>query len=164
MNRLVATKSADLRFHNIHSLGFASYVGATRSLLMSSKKSASIVTPFIDELGVRLLCEAWDSSKREDRLWSVFVRAPDDQLIEPARERGWKVYSYSPEPKTDLEYGLHAKLVMVDEERAIVGSMNLIKRNLYSNLELGVEFDSPEFLWRIGRLVRAFARVSQVVE
>lgn len=164
MNRLLATKSADPRFRNIRLLGFASYVGAVRSLLMSSRRSAAVVTPFIDEFGVELLCDAWDSGNGGGRAWSIFVRDADDCLVQAAREREWKLYSYRPETGSRGQYGVHAKLVSIDGRRAVVGSMNLIRRNLYSNLELGVEFDDPELLWRIGRLVRAFSRVSDAVD
>ncbi len=164
MSRLVATKSADVQFHNIHALGFGSYVGSVRSLLMSSQESATVVTPFIDETGLTLLCDAWDVSPRRDRTWSVFVRNVDRDLAEEARRRGWELYSYQQPPDSREEFGLHAKLVTVDGTRAVVGSMNLLRRNLHSNLELGVELDDSKMLWRIGRLVRALRRASEAIE
>lgn len=164
MNRLVATKSADRKFHNIHALGFASYVGAVRSLLMSSQRSAAIVTPFMDESGLALLCDAWDASPKRDRTWSIFIRNVDGELTAEARKRDWRLYSYEQSPRSENGHGLHAKLVSVDGRRAVIGSMNLIERNLHSNLELGVELEDPNMIWRIGRLVRAFGRVCDLVE
>src|SRR5438128_2204932 len=151
MNRLVATKSEDRNFHNIHTLGFASYIGAVRSLLMSSQQSAAVVSPWIDDSGLSLLCDAWDTSseKNRTRTWSVFVRNVDSELAAEARKRKWKLYSYEQPPGSENEFGLHAKLITVDGRRAIVGSMNLIRRNLHSNLELGVELEDAKMLWRI---------------
>ncbi len=161
MNRLVATKSGDRRFHNIHLLGFASYIGAVRSVLLSCEESATIVTPFIDDAGIDLLCEIWSDSRNKEGTWSIFVRDTSGRLLEEAAKRNWELYSYSPSESSGEEYGLHAKLVSVDGERAVVGSMNLLRRNLYSNLELGVELETPEMLWRLERLIRAFRRVGK---
>lgn len=163
MSKLVATKSSDPRFHNINLLGFASYLGSLKSLLASSEHSATIISPYIDKWGVKFLIDAWEQCQDEDPLWSIFVRRGDRSLVKSAENYGWDVYSYQPPPEKQGAFGFHAKLVAVDERRAIIGSMNFIKRNLYSNLELGVEFDEPEMLWRTGRLVRSFRRVCEEI-
>ncbi|MHA2212888.1 MAG: phospholipase D-like domain-containing protein [Candidatus Thorarchaeota archaeon] len=163
MSKLVATKSADPRFHNINLLGFASYLGTVKSLSASTEDSATIISPYIDKWGVKFLTDAWKQCQDEEPVWSIFVRKDNRCLVRSAEDFGWDVYSYRPLLEKKGEFGFHAKLVAVDERRAVIGSMNLIKRNLYSNLELGVEFDEPEMLWRTGRLVRSFRRVCEEI-
>ena len=74
----------------------------------------------------------------------------------PLLEAGCELYEVRPllgKPKTkhDLiqsgssnRFGLHAKVLVIDGQRAFVGSMNFDKRSLDFNTELGLIIDSPK--------------------
>lgn len=51
------------------------------------------------------------------------------------------IYSFS--PKSDLE-DLHAKLIITDRQRALIGSANLSLRGLFQNHEMGVSIEGIE--------------------
>jgi putative cardiolipin synthase len=50
---------------------------------------------------------------------------------------------------------LHAKLVVVDQRRVFIGSLNLDARSMLTNTEMGVIIDSPELAAELDGLLRA---------
>ncbi len=56
------------------------------------------------------------------------------------------------------QYALHAKVFVFDRQRVFVGSMNLDRRSLHLNTEIGVIIDSPELARQIAT---RFAAISQ---
>lgn len=152
----LATRSADKAFSSVHRLGFASYVADVREALVQARESVSVVTPFIDDAGIEFLNEAWRDRSNEVSAWELYVRDCPAGLRSVARRNGWQVYSYPGAEK----FGMHAKVVSVDSNRVILGSMNLIKKNMYSNLELGVDITDDPIVNRLARLKYKLQRVS----
>lgn len=158
MIRLLATRSADGRFKNIHSLGLGSYIGRTRELLCGTREHATVISPWIDQDGIRFLLECWEDRLSEDVRWDVFVRQIDAPLLRAARGKEWGLHQYQRvQGEGAVAYGMHAKLVIADNEAAAIGSMNLLKASLYSNLEIGIDL-------RELTLVRQLSRVAYWLE
>ena len=53
-------------------------------------------------------------------------------------------YQYMRSPVEEKSLGLHAKLLLIDDRFAFVGSANLDPRSLHLNTEIGLLLDSPE--------------------
>ncbi|MGH8799170.1 MAG: phospholipase D-like domain-containing protein [Casimicrobiaceae bacterium] len=58
------------------------------------------------------------------------------------------------------QFALHAKVFVFDRQRVFVGSMNLDRRSLHVNTEIGVIIDSPELARQIATRFAAIARPS----
>ncbi|MGH8713589.1 MAG: phospholipase D-like domain-containing protein, partial [Casimicrobiaceae bacterium] len=56
------------------------------------------------------------------------------------------------------QFALHAKVFVFDRQRVFVGSMNLDRRSLHVNTEIGVIIDSPELARQIATRFAAIAR------
>lgn len=145
--RPLATRSADRSFKNIHSLGFASYVATVREALTNANESVVVVTPFLDSDGIDLLEESW-TNRVHDASWDVYVRTASPRLMQKAAKMEWRVFEY----RGDKDSGMHAKIVSVDDNRLILGSMNLINKNMYSNLEIGVDITDDPIVRKIKHL------------
>lgn len=61
--------------------------------------------------------------------------------------------AYVTPPGTAKRLGLHSKAVVVDGERAFVGSPNVDPRSMVLNTEIGVVGDGPEFAARVAALI-----------
>ena len=157
--RPLATRSADSGFGSVHRLGFASYVADLREAMEPAEHSVSVVTPFIDDAGIEFLNEAWKDRCMETSTWEIYVRDCPPKLRSTARRNGWEVYNYP----SGERYGMHAKLVSIDDRRVILGSMNLIKKNMYSNLELGVDISDDPIVNKLARLEYKLQRASKLV-
>jgi putative cardiolipin synthase len=55
-------------------------------------------------------------------------------------------------------YALHAKVFVFDRQRVFVGSMNLDRRSLHVNTEIGLIIDSPELARQVATRFEAIAR------
>jgi putative cardiolipin synthase len=84
----------------------------------------------------------------------------------PIIETGTELYELRPDaamrvdivdlPPSRAEFvGLHTKAMVIDEERAFVGSMNLDPRSEILNAEMGVVIDSPALASALARRLRA---------
>jgi hypothetical protein len=159
--RVLATRSADQRFKNVHSLGLGSYIGRTREVLCGVREHATVISPWIDLDGIRFLLECWDERESEDARWDLFVRQVDAPLIRAARGKNWGLYQYQRNPgEGRVPYGMHAKIVLGDDKVATIGSMNLLKASLYSNLEIGVDVREPALARQLSRVAYWLERVS----
>jgi hypothetical protein len=129
-------------------LGFASYVATVREALVGVRSKAVIVTPFIDHAGIDFLQECWSNRSTKECAWEIYVRTVDRRLEKLASKNGWRLYEY---PSAG-DAGMHAKVVSTDEKRVILGSMNLLNRNMYTNLELGVDISEDPIVWKLAKL------------
>lgn len=164
MSRLLATRSADPRFKNVHSLGLGSYIARTRELLCSARATVTVVSPWIDRDGIRFLLECWEDREHHDAEWNLFVRRADRPLVQAARDKAWRLHQYERLPASrGPPFGMHAKLVLADEAAAAVGSMNLLRASLYSNLEIGVDVDDRVMARQLARVAARLEDVSTVV-
>lgn len=159
MIRALATKSADPSFKNVHRLGFKSYVATVRDALVNAREKVVVVTPFMDQSGIELLEESWQT-RVNDASWEVYVRTASAGLKRTAEKLGWELYEY---PEL-ADSGMHAKVVSIDKDRVIVGSMNLLRRSMYSNLEIGVDVTDDPLVAKMIRLEGWLQEVSEKVK
>lgn len=148
MIRPLATKSADPSFKNVHRLGFGSYVATVREALVNARSKVVVITPFIDNAGIDLVQESWETRSAKNSEWEIYVRSANARLQRLASRCGWELYEYP----VGGDAGMHAKIVSTDDRRLILGSMNLLSRNMYTNLELGVEVTDDPIVYRLSRL------------
>lgn len=106
-----------------------------------------VITPYIDSAGIQLLKEAWDVRINRSAVWEIYVKSPLIGL-KSLSQRPWKIFEYP----ASQSFGMHAKVILVDEKTVILGSMNLLKRSMYSNLELGAEISDDPIVRQISRL------------
>ncbi len=88
----------------------------------------------------------------------------------PLLEAGCELYEVRPElgkPESghgliksgaSNQFGLHAKVIVIDNQRAFVGSMNFDQRSLDINTEIGVIIDSPQVAREIAARFEAIAQ------
>lgn len=146
--RPLATKSADPAFRNVHTLGFGSYVSAVRQALVTAEDNVVIITPFIDGAGTKLLAESWEARVTDEVSWEIYVRKVSPSLRAVIKDKPWRVFEYS----GGESFGMHAKVISADNRTAILGSMNLLRMNMYSNLELGLEIKNGPVVRKISKL------------
>lgn len=58
---------------------------------------------------------------------------------------------------------LHAKVMLIDAERTVIGSANLDQRSFHRNFEINAVIDSRTFGHQISRLFREFIRGSRQI-
>jgi putative cardiolipin synthase len=86
------------------------------------------------------------------------------QWREPLLKAGIDLYEMRPDasirqeiadraPVTSGFMGLHTKAIVVDRERAFIGSMNLDPRSIQINSEMGVIIDSPELAEKLAAVM-----------
>jgi len=86
------------------------------------------------------------------RHWRREVLASGVELYE-LREDAEALSQYVTPPATATRLGLHTKAVVVDRERAFVGSPNVDPRSMVLNTEIGVVGDGPVFAARVAALI-----------
>jgi putative cardiolipin synthase len=78
---------------------------------------------------------------------NVFVHGAYRRYRGPLLAAGARLFEYAPPVggtgQRDL---LHAKVFIIDESTAIVGSLNFDLRSAYTNSEMGIVFDQPELV------------------
>ena len=162
MTQLLATTSADQRFRNVHALGFGSYDAHVRDTLCNAKERVCVITPFIDGHGAKFLQEACDSRSSKTAEWNIYVRNLTDELRNIINDKPWNVFEYVAPPHSLPPYGMHAKIVLADRDVAILGSMNLIRTNMHTNLEVGVQLDTKTEIEKIIRLEYSLQEASKI--
>jgi putative cardiolipin synthase len=86
------------------------------------------------------------------RRWRREVLAAGIELYE-LRSDAAALSLYVTPPSTSARLGLHTKAVVVDDERAFVGSPNIDPRSLVLNTEIGVVGEGTEFAARVAALI-----------
>jgi putative cardiolipin synthase len=86
------------------------------------------------------------------RHWRRAMLAAGVELYE-LREDAQALAQYVTPPSTAMRLGLHTKAVVVDGERAFVGSPNVDPRSMVLNTEIGVVGDGPIFAGRVAALI-----------
>jgi phosphatidylserine/phosphatidylglycerophosphate/cardiolipin synthase-like enzyme len=150
--RLLATRSYESSFRGLYRLGFASYIARVRALLCGARTRVAIITPFLDNDGARFLKEAWEGRTTEAVQWYLYTREIGPTVRSVVLARPWKIYEYSSGRDRGDMYGTHAKVTIIDNQVATVGSMNLTQASMYSTLEVGIETDDSYSLRRLCKL------------
>ena len=86
------------------------------------------------------------------RRWRREILAAGVELYE-LRSDAEALSTYVTPPTQSSRLGLHTKAVVVDGERAFVGSPNVDPRSMVLNTEIGVVGDGPEFTARVAALI-----------
>jgi putative cardiolipin synthase len=94
----------------------------------------------------------------------------------PLLEAGCELYEVRPKlgkpesgrglikSRSSNQFGLHAKVFVIDNQRAFVGSMNLDQRSLEINTEIGLIIDSPQVARELAARFEAIARPANSYE
>lgn len=127
-------------------------------LIENAEKSITIMTPYFipDRTLFRLLVNA---AQKNIEVKIILPRRSDHRLLDFARrwylrklkETGAKILFY----KSGV---LHAKLFLVDDETAIVGSANLDMRSLFFNYEIAACINHLESLDNIGDFISSIEK------
>lgn len=109
-----------------------------RSLFTTAKTSIDIMTPYlvVEPALIDALCMAADSGVRVRLITPGIPDKPQVYLVTRSNygkliEHGCEIYEYTPG-------FIHAKTILVDNERVLLGSINLDYRSLYLNFENAV--------------------------
>ncbi len=86
------------------------------------------------------------------RRWRREILAAGVELYE-LRSDAEALSAYVTPPTQSSRLGLHTKAVVVDGERAFVGSPNVDPRSMVLNTEIGVLGEGPEFTARVAALI-----------
>ena len=153
-----------------HRLG--KVVEATRSELL-------IVSPYVvpGEAGVKFLAKLRERGLQV-RVLTNSLASTDMPVVHsayqkyrvPLLEMGVELYEVRPilgkpvvrgdalKSPSAGQFALHAKVFVFDRQRVFVGSMNLDRRSLHVNTEIGVIIDSPELARQIAARFAAIAQ------
>lgn len=78
---------------------------------------------------------------------NVFVHGAYRRYRGPLLAAGARLFEYAPPVgETGQRDLLHAKVFIIDDTTAIVGSLNFDLRSAYTNSEMGIAFDQPELV------------------
>lgn len=127
-------------------------------LIENAEKSITIMTPYfiLDRTLFRLL---FNAAQKNIEVKIILPRRSDHRLLDFARrwylrklkEAGAKILFYTPGV-------LHAKLFLVDDETAVVGSANLDMRSLFFNYEIAAVINHMESLDNIGDFITSIEK------
>ncbi len=157
--RLLFTHPLDPSLRGLPPRGSGDYLLELEHLLSGAKHALQLVCPFIDSTGVDVLKAAYNRTPRTAD-WEIYTRKAPKGLADVAKRSGWSIYEYVGTPGGDEHRGFHCKLFLADNERAILGSANLIYENLVENLELGVLLEGPIEVRPLISVPRALKRAS----
>jgi phosphatidylserine/phosphatidylglycerophosphate/cardiolipin synthase-like enzyme len=157
--RLLFTHPVDPSLHGLPPRGSGDYLLELEHLLSGARRVSQLVCPFIDATGVDVLKAAYDRTPRTAD-WEIYTRKAPRGLADVAKRNGWRVYEYIGTPGGEERRGFHCKLFLADDERAILGSANLIYENLVENLELGVLLEGSVEVRPLTAVPRALKRAS----
>lgn len=146
---------------------------AFASLAASARRSLTIMTPFLDDVGARwavALFEAADEAVSKELILR-FLQNPESDLypqglpsiMDDLRRLNVKIYDFAvPRPDVPNFFEtFHAKVISADAERAYVGSANLSRHSKEASMELGmlVSGSAAAHLHEILEKVRRIAMV-----
>lgn len=134
-----------------------------RSFFTTARHSIVIMTPYfvLEPNMVEALCMAADCGVKVTLMTPGIPDKPQVYVVTrsnygPLLKHGCEVYEYDPG-------FLHAKTIMVDDERVILGSINLDYRSLYLNFENAVFICDSPVIQDIRRDIDATLAVSSQV-
>lgn len=130
-------------------------------LLETARREIHIAVYRIDESALPLLDRLERAAARGVRIQIILSKM--DALPAPVRERLTAMSRRPGVRVVDFQKAtgglLHAKVVLADRERAVIGSANLTWGGLVGNHEVGVLIEGPE-AWEIARLLDRLAEAA----
>jgi cardiolipin synthase C len=89
---------------------------------------------------------------------NVFVHGAYRHYRRPLLADGARIFEFAPPAgKRRQRDVLHSKVFVIDQQQAIVGSLNFDMRSAYTNSELGIHFEQPDL---VAELLQIFDRDS----
>ena len=137
-------------------------------LLQQAKKSIVICSPFIDLSEDSRIQEVLLDRLQNDISVSILVRQPlqrTSELLEELAEFGAdiRIYHYARgEQKKRVDSSIHAKVIIVDEEKGYTGSADLRGWKSNKNFEVGFSLQ-PEQAKILSRIFHQIFKVSKPV-
>jgi len=126
------------------------YLDGLTSVVHGAQRELLLMTPFLQVGGVHLLQrELQDALYRGVSITMIShdlhdIKSPQSQALETLRREAERMAAsfkaYAAQPQSGL---LHAKLVVADRERVVLGSANMTGYGLSMNFEVGVILGSP---------------------
>lgn len=110
---------------------YLSYSETLRFCIATARKSIRLGVPFVDIFGLDFLIKAVESNTNGPDVELVARRISKD-LMRRTEKAGIRLYLLDEE---EHHWGFHAKYAIFDDEVVIIGSQNLIERNLKRSLE-----------------------------
>ncbi|MFT5588478.1 MAG: putative cardiolipin synthase [Bradyrhizobium sp.] len=140
-------------------------------LMESAQSDVTVISPYFvpGEVGMAVMQQLADRGIRMLVLTNSLA-ANDSALVHlgyaryrrPMVEMGVHLYELRSTQKRNRlglfgssHASLHAKLVVVDQRRVFIGSLNLDARSMLTNTEMGLVIDSPELAAELDGLLRA---------
>jgi phosphatidylserine/phosphatidylglycerophosphate/cardiolipin synthase-like enzyme len=132
-----------------------------------ARRSVLLAAPFVDASAMRFLAPPLLAAAERGVQVRMLTSADSAAAVRELGER-WPSDGVSrplvvaTAVATDLStLGSHAKVVVIDDERAYVGSANLTAAGFGRHVELGVEVDGPE-VQELSRLLLGLSRRGQI--
>lgn len=134
-------------------------------LLQTAKSSLVICSPFVAHEGTRFLAENTSKSFHTRGQITFLTNLSIANVCQLATDPRALTALIAVIPSTALIHlpGLHAKVYVADDERAIVTSANLTAGGLYRNLEYGIEIDDASVVRGIKTDLIAYAQLGASV-
>lgn len=135
-------------------------MGVLLELIDSACDEVLLATPYVDQPAVKAVASALLGARRKHVDVRV-VTSPGRghefaSLAKDVRSRGAVKIT---EVRTEISpLGSHAKVLVVDRQRAYVGSANLTAAGLERNIEIGVEIEGAQ-VRELARLITALERL-----
>jgi phosphatidylserine/phosphatidylglycerophosphate/cardiolipin synthase-like enzyme len=115
--------------------GAVSYSESVRRMLMSARRVIRIAVPFVGEYGLNFLIDALSANPNRPDVEMVVRNFPMSRIVE-VKKAGIHLYVLNEDRN---RWGFHAKYLVFDDTTSIIGSENLVDRNLKRSLEIGVK-------------------------
>lgn len=116
---------------------YASYSEALRNCILESERIIRIGVPFIDNAGASMIINCLKDSKNkpETQLIVRTIKDISQESIDELTRLGVNIFIMNEEQE---RWGFHAKYEIFDDSLVIIGSQNLVERNMKRSLETGV--------------------------
>lgn len=119
---------------------YNNYTTILESTIDETEKNVKICVPFIDKYGFSQLKKILDLSDRKLGV-KLVVRKGSQDVLDGLSESDWDVYILN-----EKDWGFHAKFIILDNSKALLGSANLTERSMKRNLEVGVFTTEKEII------------------
>lgn len=133
------------------------------SLLRRTTHSALIACPYITSRPLQTVSAEF--SKLSSPRIEILTNLSTENLVLGSIDAVALLGLYRKFPDADIRHlpGLHAKVYLMDDERAVVTSANLTEGGLFRNFEYGVEIEEPQVVVRIAADIREYGTLGSVV-
>lgn len=119
---------------------------ALKNILSQAKSTIRIFCPYIDA-SITSLLENVNDDVSIKIVTTIINKQKRNQYLERIRSSKKLFVRYMKKEESGIQiYQIHAKLVLIDDKFALVGSSNMTETSIYYNLELGVLLSDKYFV------------------